>query len=67
MLHRCPTCDRMFDPTGVKALPFCSPRCRLIDLGRWYGEKIGIPVQPSLPEDDEESQLPEGWDDIVED
>jgi uncharacterized protein len=24
--------------------PFCSERCKLIDLGRWLGEKYQIPV-----------------------
>jgi endogenous inhibitor of DNA gyrase (YacG/DUF329 family) len=23
--------------------PFCSPRCRLIDLGRWLGEEYRVP------------------------
>jgi endogenous inhibitor of DNA gyrase (YacG/DUF329 family) len=23
--------------------PFCSPRCRLVDLGRWLGESYRIP------------------------
>lgn len=31
----CPTCGR---PVGNEALlaPFCSDRCRLADLGRWF-------------------------------
>lgn len=24
--------------------PFCSPRCKLIDLGRWLGEEYRIPA-----------------------
>ena len=32
---RCPTCERDFQPADSPALPFCSDRCRLIDLGRW--------------------------------
>ena len=28
-------------------MPFCSERCRLIDLGRWLDEEIGVPVEPS--------------------
>jgi endogenous inhibitor of DNA gyrase (YacG/DUF329 family) len=24
------------------AFPFCSARCRLIDLGRWLGEKYAV-------------------------
>ena len=27
-------------------MPFCSERCRTIDLGRWLGEKYGLPVEP---------------------
>jgi endogenous inhibitor of DNA gyrase (YacG/DUF329 family) len=26
------------------SFPFCSPRCKLIDLGRWLGGKYQIPV-----------------------
>jgi endogenous inhibitor of DNA gyrase (YacG/DUF329 family) len=59
---RCPTCEREFDPATVKSLPFCSPRCRQIDLGRWLGERIGIPVRHSQQvEDAEDSELAEGW------
>lgn len=25
--------------------PFCSPRCRTIDLGRWLGEAYRIPAE----------------------
>jgi hypothetical protein len=28
--------------------PFCSRRCRQIDLGRWLGEQYRIPVEPEL-------------------
>ena len=44
----CPVCDR--EMTGSRQCdwpeyPFCSPRCRLIDLGRWLGETYRIPPQ----------------------
>ncbi len=42
---RCPICDRWLEAADPKALPdfpFCSRRCRLIDLGRWLGEEYGI-------------------------
>lgn len=33
---RCPICGRLLDAqTEASALPFCSPRCKLADLGRW--------------------------------
>lgn len=27
-------------------MPFCGTRCQQIDLGRWFGEEIGLPVEP---------------------
>ena len=32
------------------AFPFCSERCKLIDLGRWLGGRYQIPVEIS-PDD----------------
>lgn len=34
--------------------PFCSPRCRKIDLGRWLGEKYGIPAEDQAKDEDRE-------------
>ncbi len=47
----CPRC-------GVQALfapenpwrPFCSERCRIIDLGNWAAESYRVPVAPESPE-----------------
>ena len=40
----CPTCGR---PAAARAAhrahPFCSDRCRLLDLGKWLGEEYRIP------------------------
>jgi endogenous inhibitor of DNA gyrase (YacG/DUF329 family) len=49
---RCPTCKREFKPEDSPARPFCSERCRLIDLGRWLDEGYSVPVVPD-PEADE--------------
>jgi uncharacterized protein len=43
---RCPTCSTPFEVDKIDALPsfpFCSDRCRLIDLGRWIDGKNVIP------------------------
>ena len=48
---RCPTCDRLFEPEQTPAMPFCSHRCRLIDLERWLDEDYGLADEP-----DEESE-----------
>jgi endogenous inhibitor of DNA gyrase (YacG/DUF329 family) len=34
MALRCPTCATIVPP-GHENLPFCSDRCRTIDLGKW--------------------------------
>jgi hypothetical protein len=38
----CPTCGR---PPTAEERPFCSRRCRLIDLGGWLDGRRGIPVR----------------------
>ena len=50
---RCPTCGKPFASQATKAMPFCSERCRLMDLGRWLDEEQGLPVEPE--DRDEES------------
>jgi endogenous inhibitor of DNA gyrase (YacG/DUF329 family) len=47
---RCPICKRKIE-SGSKFAPFCSERCKLIDLGRWLGEGYRIPGDPApVPE-----------------
>lgn len=41
---RCPTCDLLFESAYSLAMPFCSERCRLIDLGQWLDEEYSVPV-----------------------
>ena len=40
---KCPTCRREIDWSSSAYRPFCSERCRLIDLGAWLTEKHAIP------------------------
>lgn len=40
--HRCPTCQNEFEVEKTVAMPFCSIRCRLVDLGTWLEERRGI-------------------------
>ena len=47
MLVRCPTCNRLVEWSEENsARPFCSERCRLIDLGAWLTEEQRIPGEP---------------------
>ena len=49
---RCPTCggDSVYAPTNLWR-PFCSERCRQIDLGAWASESFTVEASP-LVEDD---------------
>lgn len=45
---RCPICDRVMqaqNSTEWPEFPFCSPRCKVIDLGRWLGGDYRIPPE----------------------
>ena len=45
----CPSCKRP-SPAGTKHFPFCSDRCRLVDLGRWFKEDY-VASRPLRPGD----------------
>jgi uncharacterized protein len=55
----CPHCGKPVPWTDEsKWKPFCSDRCRLIDLGDWLSEKHGIPSEEddeAVPDQDPES------------
>ena len=42
----CPTCDKPVAWAGNPDRPFCSLRCRLIDLGGWLDERYRLPGAP---------------------
>ena len=48
----CPICGSDFDTKISTAMPFCSDRCRKIDLHRWFGEEYSFPTD-RIPEEDE--------------
>jgi uncharacterized protein len=49
----CPTCGEpaLFEPFNPYR-PFCSERCRLVDLGGWASETYRIPGAPEPPDPD---------------
>ncbi|HZT38306.1 MAG TPA: DNA gyrase inhibitor YacG [Bryobacteraceae bacterium] len=54
---KCPICKKpvaLDDPY----MPFCSERCKLIDLGNWASEKyvISTPIRPSDEEEKPEDE-----------
>ena len=51
---RCPTCGRRMQGESTSQwpqFPFCGPRCRLIDLGRWLQEDYRILHPPEVEGD----------------
>jgi endogenous inhibitor of DNA gyrase (YacG/DUF329 family) len=51
----CPECGR---PSARDTYPFCSQRCKAIDLNRWLSGAYAIPVRDEDDEDGDE-QAPE--------
>lgn len=46
----CPTCgDLVTWAPESRFRPFCSDRCRLLDLGAWFEEERSIPDENSPP------------------
>jgi endogenous inhibitor of DNA gyrase (YacG/DUF329 family) len=52
---RCPRCGTVTNWQGNPDRPFCSSRCRLIDLGRWADETYRVPAENVPPEDEEDA------------
>jgi hypothetical protein len=50
--RRCPICGK---DAAEKTRPFCSARCKAIDLNRWLS---GHYVIPGAPDDDDEAERP---------
>ncbi|HEX9445064.1 MAG TPA: DNA gyrase inhibitor YacG [Candidatus Binatia bacterium] len=59
---RCPVCRTEVAWEGNPFRPFCSERCRLIDLGAWAEGRYKIPGKTILsedePEDDDDDDSP---------
>lgn len=48
----CPTCGAPVEwVAGNVNRPFCSDRCKLIDLGAWASEEHKIPVPPDAEDE----------------
>jgi endogenous inhibitor of DNA gyrase (YacG/DUF329 family) len=47
---KCPICGK---PAQEATLPFCSPRCRDVDLNRWFTGSYVVPASEGDEEDPE--------------
>ena len=45
---KCPICGK---PAAEASKPFCSERCRDVDLNRWLSNSYAIPGRPEADED----------------
>ena len=56
---RCPTCQKLFIYGESPFRPFCSERCRMIDLGRWFKEEYTVAaVDQTPPPEDQTTTAP---------
>lgn len=60
---RCPSCKKEVEASDFR--PFCSQRCKLLDLGRWFEGNYRVPGEPAAvpegrPGDDEDEDDADG-------
>ncbi len=48
MKIKCPTCKKKTEWENNPYRPFCSERCKLIDLGKWAAEEYKIKGEQKL-------------------
>ncbi len=54
---KCPICHRTVEPRDRNSVfPFCSDRCKTIDLGKWLNEEYRVPVEGDLEDEDLEGE-----------
>ena len=64
MKHRCPVCNKIVQgPTQEHAkevlfFPFCSKRCKFIDLGAWLDSEYKLVSRLQTQDPDDSSERP---------
>ncbi|OGL40197.1 MAG: hypothetical protein A3C43_06465 [Candidatus Schekmanbacteria bacterium RIFCSPHIGHO2_02_FULL_38_11] len=56
---KCPTCDKQVKFKNNLFRPFCSERCKLVDLGHWFEERYIIKGQEDESGEKNSKELPE--------
>lgn len=61
----CPICKKNVDDSTIgepgSLFPFCSDRCKLIDLGRWLNGSYQIPVKDQDADETGDESTLETW------
>ncbi len=52
----CRICKRAIDSPRDVPFPFCSDRCKQIDLGNWLDGRYAMPAHDEPPEEEEEER-----------
>lgn len=53
----CPICNKPAAPRAENpSFPFCSTRCKTVDLGKWLNEEYRVPVEEESDEIQENTQ-----------
>ncbi|MCO4793568.1 MAG: DNA gyrase inhibitor YacG [Bacteriovoracaceae bacterium] len=48
----CPQCNEKFNYYASESRPFCSERCKMVDLGHWFTESYTVASNEALSEQD---------------
>ncbi|WP_374312387.1 DNA gyrase inhibitor YacG [Dongia sp.] len=51
-MAKCPICGK---PTEPEFRPFCSARCKKVDLNRWLSDVYRVPADATPPDEDGKS------------
>ena len=53
----CPSCEKSFTYYASEFRPFCSERCKMVDLGLWLSESYTIESRENLSDNDIEKVI----------
>ena len=57
LVVKCPQCNTEFQYYTSESRPFCSERCKMIDLGHWFEESYRVPDKnANIPEENLNSE-----------
>lgn len=54
---QCPQCKTKFNYYSSEFRPFCTEKCKMIDLGLWLSESYGVPVPENQLSPEEQIKL----------
>lgn len=56
--RKCSYCGETFTLVDANLLPFCSRRCKEVDLANWLTESYGLPFEGDVGEEEVELESP---------